>query len=212
MAKGQLIAAFDFSGAAADEFHDWYDTEHIPERERVPGFLLCRRWIGAQNPKESVALYDLDSLAVLQSPAYRAIAGDNLSAWSKRVTAQCRRLLRFEGEQILPGDALAPAEAGGLLVVGMTPPAVVETEFNAWYDTEHVPALARVPGVLCARRFRNAGAGDPRYIALYHLTGPQVIESAEWKRASESTPMPAHIRPQITGRVRFVCRRYERAA
>ena len=212
MAKGQLIAAFDFSAAAEDEFHDWYDTEHIPERERVPGFLLCRRWIGAQNPKESVALYDLDSLGVLQSPAYRAIAGDNLSPWSKRVTAQCRRLLRFEGEQILPGDAIAPAEAQGLLVVGMTPPAAVETEFNAWYDTEHVPALARVPGVLCARRFRNAGGGDPRYVALYHLTGPQVIESADWKRASESTPMPAHIRPQITGRVRFVCRRYERRA
>ena len=212
MAKGQLIAAFDFSGAAEDEFHDWYDLEHIPERERVPGFLSCRRWIGAQNPKESVALYDLDTLAVLQSPAYRAIGGDNLSVWSKRVTAKCRRLLRFEGEQILPGEAVAPTEAGGLLVVGMTPPAAAETEFNAWYDTEHVPALARVPGVLCARRFRNAGGGDPKYVALYHLTGPEVVESAAWKQASESTPMPAHIRPQITGRVRFVCRRYDRRA
>jgi hypothetical protein len=210
MAKGQLIAAFDFSAVAEDEFHDWYDSEHIPERERVPGFLSCRRWIGAQNPKEAVALYDLETLAVLQSPAYRAIAGDNLSPWSKRITAKCRRLLRFEGEQILPGDAVAPAEARGLLLVGMTPPAVVETEFNAWYDTEHVPALARVPGVLCARRFKNAGGGDPRYVALYHLTGPEVIDSAEWKQASEGTPMPAHIRPQITGRVRLVCRRYER--
>ena len=211
MAKGQLIAAFDFSAAAEDEFHDWYDLEHLPERERVPGFLSCRRWIGAQNPKEAVALYDLDSLAVLQSPAYRAIAGDNLSPWSKRVTAKCRRLLRFEGEQILPGDMLAPAEAGGLLVVGMTPPAAVETEFNAWYDTEHVPALARVPGVLCARRFKGGGSG-PKYIALYHLITPGVIDGADWKRASESTPMPAHIRPQISDRVRLVCRRYERKA
>jgi hypothetical protein len=212
MAKGQLIAAFDFSSVAEDEFHDWYDLEHLPERQRVPGFLQCERWIGAQNPKESVALYDLENLAVLQSPAYRAISGDNLSPWSKRITAKCRRLLRFEGEQILPGEALAPAAADGLLLVGMTPPAAFEREFNAWYDTEHVPALARVPGVLCARRFKSAGGGDPRYVALYHLTGPQVVESAAWKQASESTPMPAHIRPQITGRVRFVCRRYERAA
>jgi len=37
-----------------------------------------------------------------------------------------------------------------------------------------------------------------------------VIDGAEWKRARESTPMPAHMRPQITDRVRFVCRRYER--
>jgi hypothetical protein len=65
--------------------------------------------------------------------------------------------------------------------------------------------------VLCARRFKGAGNG-PRYVALYHLSAPEVIDGAEWKRASESTPMPAHIRPQITDRVRFVCRRYERKA
>ena len=104
-----------------------------------------------QNPKEAVHLFDLDNLAVfLESPAYRAVSGDNVSIWTKRIGAKCRRLIRFEGEQILPGDALAPDEAQGLLVVGMTPPAAAETEFNAWYDTEHVPALARVPGVLCA--------------------------------------------------------------
>ena len=41
MAKGILIAAMNIGGAAEDEFHDWYDTEHLPERQRVPGFLLC---------------------------------------------------------------------------------------------------------------------------------------------------------------------------
>lgn len=102
MAKGELIAALDFSNVAEDEFNDWYDLEHIPERQRVPGFLILQRWIGADNTKQSVATYDLDSLAALQSPAYRAIGGENLSVWSKRVTAKCQRLLRFEGEQILP--------------------------------------------------------------------------------------------------------------
>jgi hypothetical protein len=47
MAKGILIAAIDFSGMAEEEFNDWYDTEHLPERQRVPGFLACERWIGA---------------------------------------------------------------------------------------------------------------------------------------------------------------------
>jgi len=211
MAKGQMIVALDFSGIAEDEFHDWFDTEHMPERERVPGFLSCRRWIDVRNSKEAVHLFDLDSLAVLESSAYRAISGDNVSIWSKRIRAKCRRLIRFEGEQVPPGDALAPAEAGGLLVVGMTLPPAVETEFNAWYDTEHIPALTRVPGVLCARRFKSADSG-PKYVALYHLTTPEVIESAEWKGASESTPMPAHIRPQIADRIRFICRRYERKA
>ena len=30
MAKGLLFASFDFTAAHEDEFHDWYDLEHIP--------------------------------------------------------------------------------------------------------------------------------------------------------------------------------------
>jgi hypothetical protein len=211
MAKGVLIAAMDFTNVAEDEFSDWYDTEHIPERQRVPGFLVCQRWIGVENPKQSVATYDLESHAVLRSPAYQAIGGENLSPWSKRVTARTQRILRFEGDQILPGDQQAPENAGGLLLVGMTPALAVETAFNAWYDNEHVPALARVPGVLSARRFRTAD-GSPKYMASYHLTSPAVVDGAEWKQASGSTPMPEHIRPQISDRLRLVCRPYRRTS
>jgi len=210
MPKGQLIAAMDFSNVSEEEFNDWYDLEHIPERQRVPGFLACQRWIGADNAKHSVAIYDLDTLSVLRSPPYLAIGGENLSPWSKRVTAKCQRLLRFEGDQILPGNKTAPEGAGGLLLVGMTPAPEVETAFNAWYDTEHVPALARAPGVLSARRFRAQNSSGPKYVALYHLASPEVITGPEWKRASESTPMPELIRPQISDRLRLVSRAYRR--
>ena len=209
MAKGVLIAAMDFSNVAADEFNDWYDNEHIPERQRVPGFLTPQRWIGAENPRQSVATYDLSNLEVLRSPGYRAIGGENLSPWSKRVTAKVQRLLRYEGEQILPGETTAPAGAGWLLLVGMTPAADDEAAFNAWYDKEHVPALAGVPGVLCARRFRTSASGT-KYIALYHLRDPGVVDSPEWKRASGSTPMPPLVREKITHRLRLVCRNYVR--
>src|SRR5438128_6155940 len=55
MAKGILVAAMDFSEAPEDEFHDWYDLEHIPERLRIPGFLNGERWLDAKNPRISVA-------------------------------------------------------------------------------------------------------------------------------------------------------------
>src|SRR3954453_21208283 len=88
MAKGILIAAMNIGNAAEDEFHDWYDTEHLPERQRVPGFLLSQRWIGTDDRKVSVATYDLDAIGVLQGPDYQAIGGANLSPWSKRVTSR----------------------------------------------------------------------------------------------------------------------------
>jgi hypothetical protein len=210
MAKGTLIAAMNIGRAAADEFHDWYDTEHLPERQRVPGFLFCQRWIGAQDRAVSVATYDLDSVAVLKSPAYLAIGGDNLSPWSKRVTARVERLMRFEGDQILPGEQLPPTDAGGLLLNAMNIAPELEAEFNEWYDKEHIPALAAVPGVLCARRFRGS-SGNRKYVALYHLTSPDVVESAEWKQARQSE-WTSRLQPHFQDHLRLVCRRYVRSA
>jgi hypothetical protein len=73
----------------------------------VPAFLGCDRWISVDNQKISVAIYELDNADVLKSPAYSAVGnyaqgGDNLSVWSKRVTARVQIFTRFEGEQIVP--------------------------------------------------------------------------------------------------------------
>jgi hypothetical protein len=208
MAKGTLIAAMTIGQAAADEFHDWYDTEHLPERQRVPGFLVCQRWIGAQDPRLSVATYDLESVAVLRSPAYLAIGGENLSPWSKRITARVERLMRFEGDQILPGDQLPPTDAGGLLLNAMNIAPDLEAEFNEWYDKEHIPALAAVPGVLAARRFRGV-SGNRKYVALYHLATPEVQDSPEWKEARQSE-WTSRLQPHFRDHLRLVCRRYAR--
>jgi hypothetical protein len=207
MAKGTLIAAINIGGAAEDEFHDWYDTEHLPERQRVPGFLVCQRWIGTEDRKISVATYDLDTVAVLKSPAYLAIGGENLSPWSKRVISRAERLMRFEGEQILPGDQLPPTNAGALLLNAMNIAPELEAEFNEWYDKEHIPALSAVPGVLCARRFR--GTGGRAYVALYHLATPDVVESAEWKQARESD-WTSRLKPHFRDHLRLVLQRYVR--
>jgi len=208
MAKGTLIAAMRIAQVAEDEFHDWYDTEHLPERQRLPGFLVCERWLGAEDHLVSVATYDLDSVAVLQGAAYRAIGGENLSPWSKRVTARVDRLMRFEGDQILPGDQLPPSSAGGLLLNAMNIAPELEAEFNEWYDKEHIPALAAVPGVLGARRFRGT-SGNRKYVALYHLAEPGVVESAEWKTARQSD-WTSRLQPHFRDHLRLVLRRYRR--
>jgi hypothetical protein len=208
MARAILLVAFDFTNAHEDEFHDWYDLEHVPERQRVPGFGACDRWISAANPKQAVATYELDNLDVLRGAAYQAIAGDNLSVWSKRVTAMCTRLLRFDGEQILPGDQAAPPGAGGLLVNAMNVDPAHEAEFNEWYDHEHIPMLSKVPGTLCARRFRDP-AGSHRYLALYHLASPDVTTSEAWKQAA-NTPWTDRLRPHFRDHLRIVARHYTR--
>ena len=205
---GLLVAGFNFAGAAEDEFNDWYDTEHIPERRRVKGFINAERWLGADDSKVSIATYNLESPDVLQSAAYRAIAGANLSPWSKRVAGKCQRICRFEAEQILPGNEAAPDEAGGMLLFAMNVSPEAEAEFNEWYATEHIPRLSRVPGCLSARRFRVT-SGKQRYVALYHLASPEVVASKAWEEAA-ITPWTLKVRPSTSDRLRIVLRRYQR--
>ncbi|MDR3538779.1 MAG: hypothetical protein P4L71_19950 [Acetobacteraceae bacterium] len=211
MAKGLLLAAFDFATARADEFHDWYDLEHVPERLRVPGFLNAERWIGDEDPTLAIATYDLTSAAVMNTPAYQAVAGQNVSVWTRRIADKTNRLMRFEGEQLVPGDRIAPEGAGGLLVASMNVDPAAEADFTAWYDTEHLPQLAAVPGVLCARRYRATAPSERRYAALYHLAEPAVARSDAWRRAAD-TPWSATVRPHFRDLSVWRCRRYQRAA
>jgi hypothetical protein len=205
---GLMVAGLNYSNVAADEWNDWYDTEHIPERARIKGFGTIQRWLGADDPKISIATYDLDGVDVLDSPAYKAIAGANMSPWSKRMTGKAERLCRLVAEQIVPGRKAAPLDAGGALLFAMNVKPEAEADFNAWYNDEHLPALATVPGCLCARRFKASG-GSHKYVALYHLTGPEVTESKAWENAV-NTPWTMKIRPQTSDRLRLVLRRYSR--
>lgn len=207
---GLLVAGFNYSNAAADEFHDWLDTEHIPERVRTPGFMQIHRWLGAVDPKISIVSYELESYEVLNSPKYRAISQANMSLWSRRVSGKCQRICRFEAVQILPGRQEPPTQAGGLLLGATNVVPDHEEEFNRWYNEEHVPALAAVDGVLSARRFRMP-AGTHRYLAMYHLESPDVQATPRWEKAVE-TPWTARMRPHLRDVLRLVLQPYVRRA
>lgn len=209
MAKGLLLMAFDFRTAHADEFHAWYDQEHVPERLRVPGFLNAERWIDADDPNLHVATYDLASHEVLRTPAYDAVSGPNQSPWTKRVTGQCRRVLRFEGTQIVPGDATAPEDAGGILMAAMTPAPGKEVEFDAWYNEEHLPQLSAVPGVLGARRFQAADqASERQFVSVYHLRDVAVSRSDAWATAAY-TKWTERMRPHLLDLMVLRMKRYQ---
>jgi hypothetical protein len=214
MANGILVPVVDFTEMAEDEFNDWYDLEHIPERLRVPGFLACERWVSADNRKLSVATYELDSADVLKSAAYNATGnhasgGDNLSVWSKRVTARVKIPMRFEGEEILRSGGSVPKDAPALLLNAMSVAPEHEHEFNEWYNTEHIPALAAVPGTLSVRRYRGTGAAVQRYLALYYLSSVELPESRAWKVAA-NTPWTERMRPHFRNQLRIISRRYQR--
>jgi hypothetical protein len=70
----------------------------------------------------------------------------------------------------------------GLLAAFMNPPSDDEAGFNAWYDEEHVPNRIALPGFLRAQRYRAATEEGPRYLALYDLESPDVLQRADYQK------------------------------
>ena len=72
------------------------------------------------------------------------------------------------------------------LIVRVSVPAEIEDEFNEWYDTEHIPNLLKVPGVLSAKRGVLYEGDGPKYIAIYEHLNAQVAQSSAYKDAVET--------------------------
>lgn len=206
---GILVSCFDFSPVAEDEFHDWYDTEHIPERERVPGFLRCRRWLGVDGNKVSAATYDLQSIEVLRSPGYLAIGYENNSPWTRRVGWRCVSLLRFEGELVAGCEAPDGGDAGALLVRAMNVEPAFEAALVERFRREHAPAIVAVPGIRDVRLFR-ATASTRTHVVLYRLRAPDVVGASAWKATAEQ-PWAQRMLAPGHDPLRILCRRYVRA-
>ena len=77
------------------------------------------------------------------------------------------------------------AEKGsGLLLVMMDIDPEHEEDFNRWYDEEHVPERKAIPGFLTARRYKSV-EGGPKYLAIYEMDNPEVLDSEAYRYVSE---------------------------
>ncbi len=73
-------------------------------------------------------------------------------------------------------------------------------EIFRWYDGEHLPGLAAVPGCISARRMLNHDSG-PLSLACYDLTSPAVLTAPEWL-AVRHTAWSDIARPHFTNTLR----------
>ena len=101
-----------------------------------------------------------------------------------------------------------------LFTASMDVDADKEALFNDVYDTEHIPELLKVPGVLAVTRMTLAplrmsmggelkvivAEGEPKYSAVYELESAEVLTSAAWAAAVEKGRWPAQVRPYTRNR------------
>jgi len=75
-----------------------------------------------------------------------------------------------------------------------------EELFNEVYDSEHVPELKRVPGVLNVGRYWTALRSEPKYLVMCTTNSPNIQKTAEWKKYIESSRWLKEVQPYTMNR------------
>jgi hypothetical protein len=149
--RGLLLTLTEPPPGMEEEFNAWYDEEHLPERLAIPGFRSARRWVADVPPGQGkyLATYELDSPAVLSSPAYLSFF-EKPTPWSRRCLGKAVVFKRWACEQVEPGRADPHPAARALLL------------------------NAEIAGALRVRRF---AAASGEQIVLCELSDPAVEPS-----------------------------------
>ena len=96
-----------------------------------------------------------------------------------------------------------------LFIASMDIDADKEDLFNQVYDSEHIPLIMKVPGVISARRYVTesltmviggekttiVAQGEPRHSAVYELESADVLSSTAWAAAVDAGRWPVEVRP-----------------
>jgi hypothetical protein len=199
--NGIFLVYTDIDPKYEEEFNAWYDTEHLPDLLRLPGFLDAARYMAEKGSPKYLAAYELTSVEALKSAEFQKYRA-NPTPWSRRMspTVIGKNMTRILGEQIFPAAveqserSMAPA----LQIGRMSVPEDMDMAWNTWYNTEYIPGYRKAPGVLYARRYRVL-EGETRYTTVYEFEHTKVSESAEWNHQREtSSPQSDRMREVMT--------------
>ena len=181
-AGGLITVRLDVATEQDAEFNDWYTLEHVPQLTALPGFVRTRRYFCEKADIRYLAWYETADDGVEAAKDFQHIV-TNPTPWSLRMRKHYGNKRERMNFRLMceVGNVPSP-DAPWMYIVHTDIPDHIVDEYNDWYDREHLPRCAAIPGVFRARRYMSTGihgggADGPRYLTAYELAGPDVWES-----------------------------------
>jgi hypothetical protein len=179
-----MVAVYaDVPGAIEDEYNRWYDTHHIPERLKVPGFLGAVRYQAYFGEPKYLTVYELAHAGVFKDPLLVKLSNEP-SEWDRRMAPQVQVVSTTIYNRIFELKEPPAEHASRAITVRFDPPAEMEPEFNDWYNSHHLPSLLAVPGMYCGRRYQKRWGDGSNYLAFYEYDDESIQTTDAWKSAS----------------------------
>ncbi|MBS0339317.1 MAG: hypothetical protein JSS56_02250 [Proteobacteria bacterium] len=114
---GILMSSMQVLAHEEDDFNRWFDTEHLPERVAIPGFLEARRYESLSTPVRYLQVYNAVDIEALDSPAYRAALASQTD-WSMHHITRFIEPTRVVGQLVLSSGQ---ARGAALVLVRLRP-------------------------------------------------------------------------------------------
>ena len=181
--RGDAVIAIwqDLVPEAKEDFREWHNRQHVPERLSIPGFLRARRLVALQGGPEFYTLYELDQIDTATSNGYL----NRLNApteWTQRIMPKFRNMARSACSVVFSAGL---GDGGFMMTVRVSGvPGLLDT----------LPLLMRDPGIVsvhwCAadnsasgietkeKAFRSSADLIPEYVAMVEGTSPENIRDA----------------------------------
>ena len=139
----------DVAAAGREQFYQWHDKEHIPERLAVPGFRRGRRYSKPGHSPEWLTFYEADDLAVLVSPAYLA----RLNAPTPATRATLEFFQNTSRAVCCVVHSVGSSSGGLVLAMRLEAPAAQSDAVRQHLVSDVFPRAAALVGVLACHLF-----------------------------------------------------------
>lgn len=137
--RGLLFSQMAPPAELVEEFHEWYDAEHVPNRLALRGFASATRSEAVGDETRYLVTYELSDMAVLDTPEYEEIKR-NPGQRTERMLGAVHDFTRYTAETVWSSDTSTRVP------VALVVHAVGAPDLNAEGLQKLVDAIGAVPG------------------------------------------------------------------
>jgi len=200
--KGVIAIWQDLIPEAREDYYEWHNRQHVPERLSIPGFRRARRFVAVSGGPEFYTLYEADSPDDVSGKAYL----DKLNApteWTRRIMPAFRNMARAVCKVVYSGGV---GEGGFMLTQRFSLPPEKSQQMLARLGECVLPPLIDLPGIagvhLCfadesasmietfEKRFRGSEDLTPPCVVMIEGTSCAHVRSAGQVVAEKLSPIP----------------------
>ena len=109
-----LMVMMDVDPEDEEEFHRWYNQQHIPERLEIPGYISARRFkleSGDDGMLKYLCIWEMDDSSAMEHEMYKAQSADPTALY-ERVTKTVKARARAVYRQIFPDTGAYEDKSG----------------------------------------------------------------------------------------------------